>query len=181
MALTGLLLTAALAANEPVDAPVAPVIEVGGVFATRLSTTPDGPWGGVLLAGGARFTGFRFGALARFDFGGVLAPWAFDAGAFLSFDMATVQLTPNLTLAPYVRVEGLARIHPGSPVGGLGTLHLGLRIFGLQISAGGGFEVHHTWVVGTFETRVSLELWDFGHFIKAACSSEKPNHSNQPP
>ncbi len=180
-ALTWVLLALPAWASEPVESPWAFVPEVGAHFATRLSRADAGAFGGVSVGLGARVHEWRFGALGRFNGGGALRPWAFDAGAWVSHDLLTIKLSRALTVGFPLRLEGLVRFHDGRAPGGLVTGLLGVRVLGVQLGVGAGWEYAQPRHHGTFETRLSFDVMEVVHLFKALRQGDGDRGTNQPP
>jgi hypothetical protein len=141
-----------------------------GLFGGRSGAGPDNSvvWGFSWFVGW-RCTEWRVGAQGKVLHSTSFGPagWAGDVGAFLSYDIFSLWLDNEVSLAAFARVDLLGRIRPW--FGGAGFGSLGLRVFGIELSWAAGAEVapglpSPAWGFA-YETRIAVDLLELGRTI----------------
>lgn len=134
---------------------------------------------------GYRRAAWRVGAVARIgasrSYGS--SP-GYDLGGWGSVDLFSLWLDPQLALAVFLRIDGLARLVPSaSSVGFVGYATAGLRVGGIELAYSGGPEIGlklgpiNDVAGGAFEFRIGVDVVELIHLIRHFCDAKRP----QPP
>lgn len=142
-------------------------------------------WGGgdAMIVGGGAFLGwrslcFRGGALARALYWRAQPGTAVDVGGFASFDLASIWITPRLSMATFTRLEPALRwVSSTSRWAFAPSGVLGGRAAGVEIGVGVTPEIG----LSTVQPRIGLgatwtlgvELVELSHFIGALHDESK--------
>jgi hypothetical protein len=133
------------------------------------SGTPDS-----LLFGGEAFLGYGwtaggFGVDAHLLGSPPFGTAAVELGPYGYLNLVHIRLAPNLVLAVFTKVEALGRTATAIDSKGAFVPYVtgGLRVFGVELAAGGGLEVGNGPVGGDLVWKLGVDLCDFAHFVRS--------------